>query len=123
MNRRELWTRGEVEAKLLLEGKGYKILEENYAGRMGEIDLIAKDGDTIVFVEVKARENAAFGQPIEAITPEKVRKITLTAEQYLVSRRLLGKCVRFDVVEMLGGSLRHVENAFSLNDAAKYIRR
>lgn len=122
MNRREVWVKGEVAAKKYLEEKGYRILGENYAGRMGEIDLIAKDGDTLVFVEVKARENTAFGEPIEAVTPQKVRKIALTAQQYLVQKRLLGSDVRFDVVEVLYGEIRHTENAFTLADAAKYLK-
>ena len=122
MNKREIWVRGEVAARDYLRAKGYTILEENYAGRMGEIDLIAKEGDVIVFVEVKARENTDFGYPIESITPQKVRKICLTARQYLVHKRLWGADVRFDVVEILRGEITHTENAFSLADAAKYCK-
>ena len=122
MNRREIWTRGEVAAKRYLEEKGYRILDENYAGRMGEIDLIAKDGEVVVFLEVKARESTAFGYPIEAVTPQKVRKIALTAQQYLVQKRMLGASVRFDVIEVLYGEINHVENAFSMKDAAKYLK-
>ena len=122
MNSREIWVKGEVAAKKYLEEKGYRILAENYAGKMGEIDLIAKQGGVVVFVEVKARENTAFGEPIEAITPQKVRKIALTAQQYLVQKRLLGSDVRFDVVEVLCGEIRHTENAFTLADAAKYSK-
>ena len=122
MNKREVWTRGEVTAKRYLEAKGYKILAENFAGKMGEIDLVAEKGGVVVFVEVKARETLAYGEPIEAVTPQKVRKIALTAQQFLVAKRLLGKPVRFDVVEVLCGEVRHTENAFDLNDAAKYLR-
>lgn len=122
MNRREIWVKGEVAAREYLLAKGYRILEENYSGRMGEVDLIAQDGDVIVFVEVKARENTDFGYPIEAVTPQKVRKIVLTAKQYLASKRLLGRDVRFDVIEILRGEINHVENAFSLKDAAKYCK-
>ena len=122
MNRREIWTKGEVAAKRFLEDKGYKILAENYSGKMGEIDLIARDGEVVVFVEVKARESLAFGEPIEAITPQKVRKIALTAQQYLVQKHLMGASVRFDVAEVLYGEVRYTENAFTLADAAKYIK-
>ena len=122
MSKREIWVKGEVAAREYLRNKGYTILEENYAGRMGEIDLIAEDGAVIVFVEVKARENTDFGYPIEAVTPQKVRKIVLTARQYLVQKRLLGKDVRFDVIEILRGEITHTENAFSLADAAKYCK-
>ena len=122
MNSREIWVRGETTAREYLRAKGYAILEENYSGKIGEIDLIAKDGETIVFVEVKARENTDFGYPIEAVTPQKVRKICLTAQQYLVSKRLMGHDVRFDVVEVLRGTITHTENAFTLADAAKYTK-
>lgn len=122
MNKRETWVKGEVAAREYLKDKGYQILEENFSGRMGEIDLIAKEGDTIVFVEVKARENVDFGYPIESITSQKVRKIVLTAKQYLVMRRLMGRDVRFDVVEVLNGEITHTENAFSEKDAAKYLK-
>lgn len=122
MNRREVWTRGEVAAKEYLLRKGYVILKENYSCALGEIDLIARDGEVIVFVEVKARETDAFGTPIEAVTPTKVAKICRTAQYYLVRERRLGAAVRFDVVEVFCGDIRHTENAFSLNDAAKYIK-
>ncbi|MBQ7712430.1 MAG: YraN family protein [Clostridia bacterium] len=122
MNKREVWTRGEVTAKRYLEEKGYRTLAENYAAKQGEIDLVMQDGDTIVFVEVKARETIAYGEPIEAVTPQKVRRIALTAQQFLLQKRLLGRAVRFDVVEVLYGEVRHTENAFSMNDAAKYLK-
>ena len=122
MNKREVWVRGETAARDYLRAKGYAILEENYAGQIGEIDIIAKEGETIVFVEVKARENTDFGYPIEAVTPQKVRKICRTAEQYLVQHRLLGKDVRFDVVSVLRGEIEHIESAFTLVDAAKYSK-
>ena len=122
MNKREVWTRGEVTAKRYLEEKGYRTLAENYAAKQGEIDLVMQDGDTIVFVEVKTRETLAYGEPIEAVTPQKVRRIALTAQQFLVQKRLLGRAVRFDVVEVLYGEVRHTENAFSMNDAAKYLK-
>jgi len=122
MNKREVWTRGEVAARSYLEKKGYRLLSENYAAKMGEIDLVMADGDVIVFVEVKARETRAYGEPIEAITPQKVRKIATTARYFLVQNRMLDRSVRFDVVEVLCGEVRHIENAFTLNDAAKYLR-
>ena len=122
MNKREVWVKGETAARDYLRGKGYRILEENYTGQIGEIDLIAADGEVIVFVEVKARENTDFGYPIEAVTPQKVRKICLTAQQYLVRKRLMGREVRFDVIEVLRGEINHVENAFTLSDAAKYTK-
>ena len=109
-----------MAVKRYLAEKGYEILCENYTAKTGEIDLIAKEGETIVFVEVKARESSAFGEPIEAVTPQKVRKIPLTAERYLLQNRLTNASVRFDVAEVLMGKIRYTQNAFTLNDAAKY---
>lgn len=122
MNKREVWTRGEVAALQYLEAKGYRVLAKNYTGAIGEIDLVMQDGDVVVFVEVKARESLAYGEPIEAVTPQKVKKIALTAQQFLVQKRMMGRSVRFDVVEVLYGEVRHTENAFSMADAAKYLR-
>lgn len=124
MNRREVWTKGEEGAKRYLLQKGYKILAANYKTTIGEIDLIASDNGVIVFVEVKARTRADFGQPIEAVTPTKVRKIVTVAKQYLLSRGIYENAeVRFDVIECLGDAYRHTINAFTMNDAAKYLRR
>ena len=122
MNKREVWVRGEVAAKEYLIKQGYTILAENYNGNIGEIDIIAEEKGVIVFVEVKARESTEFGQPIEAVTPHKVKKIVMTAQQYLVSKRLMGRDVRFDVIEVLRGEVTHTPNAFTLSDAAKYYK-
>ncbi len=122
MINRELWVRGEKGARDYLEKKGYKILAANYKTKVGEIDLIAADKGTLVFVEVKARTSDAFGQPIEAVTPYKVRKIVLVAKQFMLQKRVGDVPVRFDVIEILGDRLRHTENAFTLNDAAIYFR-
>jgi len=122
MNKREVWTRGEVAALSYLEAKGYRVLAKNFTCPMGEIDLVMQDGDVVVFVEVKARETLAYGEPIEAVTPQKVRKIATAAQRFLVKNRMLGRSVRFDVVEVLCGEVRHTENAFTMNDAAKYLK-
>lgn len=122
MINRELWVRGEKGARDYLEKKGYKILAANYKTKVGEIDLIAADKGTLVFVEVKARTSDAFGQPIEAVTPYKVRKIVLVAKQFMLQKRVGDVPVRFDVIEILGDRLRHTENAFTLNDAAIYFK-
>ncbi|MBP5405202.1 MAG: YraN family protein [Clostridia bacterium] len=124
MNKREVWVKGEALARRALEAKGYKILCANYATKIGEIDLIARQEDVIVFVEVKARTSAEHGEPIEAVTARKVSKIVTVAKQYLLSQGIYDRAsVRFDVVECFpGGIVRHTENAFTLNDAAKYHR-
>ena len=95
-----------------LKQKSYKILERNFSTKIGEIDLICKDANYIVFVEVKYKSSAKFGRPIEMITKDKVRKIRQTATLYLKMKKLLDACVRFDAVELLDDEIRHIENAF-----------
>ena len=80
-----------------LEKAGYRILERNYRGKGGEIDIVAEDGATLCFVEVKGRRTPAFGTPTDAVTAEKQRRIFRAAEAYLQARRVRPIC-RFDVV-------------------------
>jgi putative endonuclease len=115
---RELGTRGEDIAIEHLESLGFYVVSRNFRTRFGEIDLIARDGDTIVFVEVKARRSRQFGRAVEQITKGKQRKIVKTAGEYLRRSGSLESCVRFDVlaIDILpGGEVRieHVKGAFN----------
>ncbi len=89
---------GEKLACEHLREKGYEILDQNYRTRGGEIDIVAKEGDVLVFVEVKTRTNRAFGFPEEAIDARKQRKLVLTAEHYLAVHRLYEKNYRIDSI-------------------------
>lgn len=92
---------GELGEKLAcdeLQRRGYAILARRYRRRGGEIDIIARDTTTVVFVEVKAREGSAFGSGADAITARKRRRIVLIAQDYLFRHRLAGHPCRFDVV-------------------------
>ena len=89
---------GERAAKAYLEAKGYKILYENYATPLGEIDLIAREGETLVFVEVKTRSSEEYGPPTVSVTRGKRQQIIKTAELYLLKARLKDVACRFDVV-------------------------
>ena len=93
--------RGEEKACDFLQGQGYRILERNYRCRLGEIDIIAREGQTVVFVEVKARSSGRFGLPHEAIGPQKRRRMTAIALHYLKSRGWLGEPARFDVASVI----------------------
>lgn len=93
-----------------LKNSGYKILEQNYSNKIGEIDIICTKDDILVFVEVKYRISGKFGRPIEAITPHKLIKIRQTATCYLKQHRKLDSNVRFDAIEILNDSIRHIEN-------------
>lgn len=94
--RRQFGNESEEKAARFLEEAGMKILERQYRTRFGEIDLIAKDGDEIVFVEVKARKSSAFGYPEESVTAKKLEKIARVADQYLAGRGDVPR--RIDVV-------------------------
>ena len=98
MERQALGKRGEDLAVAELERRGYAILTRRYRTRHGEIDIVARDGDTIVFVEVKAKETDEFGTAAEAVTVRKQRRIMSMSVDYLARNRLTAKPCRFDVV-------------------------
>jgi putative endonuclease len=108
--------RGENLACEYLKRNGLKILEENYRTRWGEIDLIAREGDTLVFVEVKTRTQKRFGSPLEAVTTDKQRRIIRMAQTFLAEKRLGDIASRFDVIgiDLTNGSPRidWIPNAF-----------
>jgi len=101
-----------------LKKHGYKILEQNYRTKLGEIDIIAKDKDTLVFVEVKARSSNRFGNPKWAVTPRKQKKISMVALLYMKSAKQSNVKARFDVVAISSAkdkpSIEIVKNAFEL---------
>lgn len=92
---------GEDLAAKYLEDNGYKVLERNFGSRTGEIDIIALDGDTMVFIEVKTRTGERFGMPSEAVSFLKQKKLVKTALYYMQTRRLLDYMSRFDVIEIV----------------------
>ena len=105
-------TIGEIEVEKYLKDKGYVIVVTNYRNRLGEIDIIAKDKNVLVFVEVKSRATLAFGRPCEAVDFRKQQKIRKVAELYLLQKQKYYSDVRFDVVEVLGDEINHIKNAF-----------
>ena len=119
MNRKGLGNRGEETAAAYLAQKGYAILERQYRTPAGEIDLIARDGRTLVFIEVKTRSSARYGRPAAAVGREKQRRITRAAMWYMMSEKRQSEAppCRFDVVEIFASpegawKARHLENAF-----------
>jgi putative endonuclease len=97
-------SRGEDLACAELQRRGYAILERRYRCRLGEIDIIARDGDVTVFVEVKARENGEFGGGAAAVTPAKQRTVARVAMDYIARHRLVDRPCRFDVVVVDGST-------------------
>ena len=114
--------RGEEAAARYLTGRGCEVLARNYHSRYGEIDMIAALAPYILFVEVKARGENAYGQPAEAVDARKQKKLMRTAVEYL-SKHPSDLQPRFDVVEVFfaGGSeeaeIHHIPNAFWLEDS------
>jgi putative endonuclease len=90
----------EKTAQKHLRSKGYTIIETNYRCKKGEIDIVAKCGNYLVFCEVKARRNKNYGTALEGVTESKIKKIRETAEDYLTKRNLRGADCRFDVVTL-----------------------
>ena len=89
---------GEDLACRELERRGYAIVARRYRRRHGEVDIIARDGTTLVFIEVKARDGRAFGEAVEAVTPIKRRRLARLALDYMTRHRLVDCPCRFDVV-------------------------
>ena len=113
MNRRKIGAAYEEAAAVFLEKNGVHILEKNFRCRQGEIDLIGRDGEYLVFFEVKYRKSADLGLPAEAVGAAKQRRICGAAKYYLY-RKHLGESVpvRFDVVAVCGQRLNWYQNAF-----------
>jgi len=112
--------KGENRAAAYLRLKGYRVLESNYRVPQGEIDLTARKGSRLVFVEVKARKDESHGTPLEAVSPLKVKRVSAAAAVYLARYSDSYSGCRFDVVTVgpeknfLGFlKVRHIENAFS----------
>jgi putative endonuclease len=115
---REKGKSSESYAHDYLVKKGFKIIKQNFHfGRYGEIDIIAEDDGCLVFVEVKSRYSDKFADPLEYITPQKVKNIRRTAEGYLYVNNITDRVCRFDVVTLdftkSSPTVRHIVNAFS----------
>lgn len=118
LNNRELGNLGEELAAKYLTKNEYIIINRNYRTRYGEIDIIAKNNDYLVFIEVKARKNNHFGYPREAVDYMKQRKIKNLANYYLLKENKMNNNIRFDVVEVFldidnkACSIEIITNAF-----------
>jgi putative endonuclease len=98
MRRIRTGKRGEDLAVAYLRKAGYRIVAQNYRCLYGEVDVVAQDGDTLVFVEVKSRKSGTFGAPQEAVGPEKQKKLSRVSLHYLQQKRLETCKARFDVI-------------------------
>ena len=112
MNRRETGTQYEERAAEYLIAQNYQILERNYRIRSGEIDIIARDGTVLVFIEVKYRKNDESGNPLEAVDIRKQRKIIKVARYYLYQKKYGDVPCRFDVIGICGSHIEHIKDVF-----------
>lgn len=109
---------GENKAVDFLKKKGFRLLERNYRCKLGEIDIIAMKGETLVFVEVRCRSSETFGLPQESVNWRKQSKIRRIAQQYLNARSEKDIKARFDVIAIMIDKeerlvkIEHIENAF-----------
>jgi putative endonuclease len=95
---RDLGQRGEALAAKELKRRGYKVLERRWRCRLGEIDIVARDGEVLVVVEVKARSRTDYGPPIDAVDWDKRRKLETLARAYVQAKGLRRESLRFDLV-------------------------
>jgi len=117
--RRKTGNEGEQLALAYLKNNGYKIIEQNYRTRFGEIDIVALDGEIVCFIEVKTRSSVNFGMPVESITNLKKKKMIRTAFSYLRFKKWEEREARFDVVSILLKSgqkteIEIIKNAFEI---------
>jgi len=118
MSNKVLGNYGEFLAKQYLQSQGYQILDVNFRNKIGEIDLIALDGKTVCFVEVKTRDSLDQGQPYEAVNAWKIRKLSQMAVSYLKYKyHSLEILSRFDVISIVrhkagAPDIKHIKNAF-----------
>ncbi len=111
MEKRDLGKKGEAIAASLLQSRGYEILARNFRSRFGEVDIVALDEGTLVFVEVKTRWSKEYGKPEEAVGPGKIRSITKVGQYYRATHKDLPEAERIDLV------------AIEMDDIGRTIRK
>jgi len=118
MQKKELGQKGEEFALRFLKKRGYQIIQKNYVCKMGEMDIIAKEKDTLVFIEVKTRTSTTFGPPQLAVNPKKQSQMSKVALNFLKEKKLEDVKARFDVVAILlgprGEEIELIKDAFEL---------
>jgi putative endonuclease len=114
----DLGAHGERIAAAYLTDSGLRVLDRNWRCRDGELDIVARDGDALVFCEVKTRRGTGYGHPVEAVTPAKQRRLRMLAQRWLAAHEEHAPELRFDVVGVLVRPYRpalvtHLRAAFS----------
>ena len=104
----------ESRAVELLVRSGYRIVERNYRCKTGELDIVARDGPLLIFVEVRSRCDGEYGHALETVGRDKQRRVSRVARSYLAHRRPRFDEARFDVIAITGGEITHVQDAWRL---------
>ncbi|HEX2947958.1 MAG TPA: YraN family protein [Armatimonadota bacterium] len=121
LTRKELGALGERHAARALHAKGFRLLDANFRQRSGELDLVARDGDTLVIVEVRTRTSTTQMTPLESVNSRKQARLVRTARRYRQQYQLFECPCRYDVVEVIATAqghvtdVRHFPGAFSSN--------
>jgi putative endonuclease len=110
----EIGASAELVATRLLVDRGYRVVEHNFRCKIGELDIVARDGDVLVFVEVRSRANAAHGHAAEMVGTRKQRQVARVAALYLGVRDPVYDEVRFDVVAITGDEATLIQDAWRL---------
>lgn len=108
---KRLGKQGENAAVLYLVFHGWRIVERNFVSPFGEIDIIARKGETLAFIEVKTRLTETYGVPSEAVNARRKQRYISGANFFLTDRNI-DLTVRFDIIEVYRGKINHLENAF-----------
>ena len=113
MNKRDIGKDKEKKAADYLEKNGITVKENNYYGKYGEIDIVAEDGKTVVFVEVKYRKSEKCGKAEESVSKTKMKRLYITAMEYLTKKRIANSVsVRFDLIAINGTKINWIKNSF-----------
>ena len=104
--------KGELTAKHYLEEQNYKIVATNVKYSVGELDIVAMDGTTLVFVEVRTRSDDYYGEPFSSITGSKIRKIIAASRRFLLYNNISCSGYRYDVIGIFHEKIEHIQNAF-----------
>lgn len=116
INTRSVGDSNEQRAAEFMEKEGYRIVARNFRNRYGEIDIIAIDGNTLAFVEVKYRSSNRYGFPLEAVDYRKQQTIISVARYFMMLNNISEDCpIRFDIVAILGDDIEIVKDAFGIN--------
>ncbi|MEJ7604097.1 MAG: YraN family protein [Kofleriaceae bacterium] len=111
-HKRARGNKAETIAADLLAAEGYQVIERNFAAELGELDIIARDGDVLVFVEVRSRADGEHGDAVEMVGRGKQRRVARGAERYLAARRPDYDQARFDVIGITGDHAVLIKDAF-----------